>query len=143
LCEALVRWAEGDDAGADGAFIEARGLWPDPLILFWLARWQSHKEEYDAALTTLGELRAASGTLLRYHFAGLSVLGAIEEARCLFKLSRFPESLRLYRRTLGFWQANAGAFGIVHQVQREYLAVQQGAKTHDRLLGNSGARRDR
>ena len=142
LCEALVHWAEGDDAGAGGAFTEARGLWPDPLALFWLAQWQSHKEEYDAALTTLGELRAASGTLLRYHFAGLSVLGGIEEARCLFKLSRFPQSLRLYRQTLGFWQAHAGAFGIVHQVQREYLAVQQGAKTHDRLLGNSGARRD-
>jgi len=126
LCDALLAWAAGD-ARAGDSFTQAHGLWPDPLTLYWLARWQSHQRDFAGALATLGEMEAAEGTLLRYHFVGLSVLGWIEAARCLRSLSRFPESLRYYRRVLDGWEAHAGAFGIVRQVHDEYHALEQGA----------------
>ena len=134
-------WASGEPRAA-AAFAEAHALWPDPLTLFWVARWESQNRDYAAALSTLGELRAAAGTLLRYHFAGFSVLGWLEEARCLRNLSRFSESLRFYKRVLDHWERDAGAYGIMRKVHEEYLTLQEGAEIHDRLLGNVRAHRN-
>jgi pentatricopeptide repeat protein len=127
LCEALFRWAT-DDARSSASFQEARSLWPDPLTLFWVARWQSNNKDFAGALATLEEAQAELGTLFRYHFAGFAVLGWIEEARCLRALSRFPESLRLYRRVLDQWGRQAGAFGVVREVHTEYFKLLQGEK---------------
>ncbi len=128
LCEALFRWASHDSRAA-ASFEEARGLWPDPLTLFWVARWQSNSKDYSGALATLDEMQAAAGTLLKYHFTGLAVLGWLEAARCLKNLSRIQESLRLYRRVLDCWQRNGRDFGTVREVQREYLTLLLGAES--------------
>jgi tetratricopeptide (TPR) repeat protein len=127
MCEGLAYWAIEDSRGA-ASFEEARGFWPDPLTLFWNARWLANRNDYSGALATYGQLRASAGTLLRYHFAGLCVLGWIDEARCLRKLSRFSESLRLYRQVLDHWERNAGTFSLVREVRNEHDTLQEGAK---------------
>jgi len=127
LCEALFLWASEDPRAAD-SFQQARGLWSDPLSLFWVARWQSNQKDFAGALATLDELQASVGTLLKYHFVGLVVLAWLAQARCLKSLSRFQESLRLYQRVLHHWERNAGAFSTVREVRSEYFTLLQGAK---------------
>jgi pentatricopeptide repeat protein len=127
LCEALLRWATGDSRASE-SFQEARGLWPDPLALFWVARWQSNGKDWDGALATLGELEANAGTLLRYHFTGLAVLSWIEQARCLRHLSRFQDSLRIYSRVLDHWGRHAAGLSIMSEIHTEYVTLLQGGK---------------
>jgi serine/threonine protein kinase len=126
MCEGLAYWATNDERSA-ATFQDARGLWPDPLTLFWYARWAADQNDFATALATYEQLRAASGTLLRYHFAGLSVLSWIDEARCLQRLSRYGESLRLYKKVLDHWERHAGLFNVTREVRGEHDRV-KGAK---------------
>ncbi|MFN7923632.1 MAG: serine/threonine-protein kinase [Bryobacteraceae bacterium] len=127
LGTALERWTRAEP-GAAGSFHEARGLWPDPLTNFLTARWQSEQGDFEGALVNLNHIQASLGTLLQYHFAGLAVLTRIDQARCLRRLSRFSESLRLYKVVLNHWGRYAGGYGVVQAVRSEYLKTQQGAK---------------
>ena len=113
------------DATAESDFLSARGLWPDPLVLFSVARFQSAKGDTESALQTLDDVDKLNGDILRNHFTGFVVLAWLERARCLKTLSRFPESLRYYRQVLDRWKKNAGAFEIVRLASKEYLEVRR------------------
>lgn len=117
--EALT-WMKQDQARADSLLNEAHGLWPDCLTLYSLANWQMGREDFGAAATTLEAFEEQRGSFMRLFFPPMLILGRIERARCLARLSRFPDSLRLYQWVLGTWAEHAGSYRIVREIRSEY-----------------------
>ena len=109
-----------DDEQAGNLLLEASGLRPDPLTLITLAEWQGRRNAHLARLATLELLELQRPSILRHYFPGLVVLCWIERARCLAKLSRFPESLRLYERVLNHWLPQAGTYKVVRLARSEH-----------------------
>ena len=109
-----------DDEQAGRLLTEASGLRPDPLTLVTLAEWQGRRNDHLARLATLEQLELQRPTILRLYFPGLAVLCWIEQARCLAKLTRFAESLRLYERVLKHWLPQAGTYKVVRLARSEY-----------------------
>lgn len=122
--EALSKQA-ARDPGAEEAFLQARGLWPDPLVLLSLARFQADKKDYPAALSTLDQLDSLSGDVFRNYFTGIVVLSWLERARCLKSLSRISESLRYLRQVLNQWERHAGSYSVVRAARRDYIELTQ------------------
>jgi serine/threonine protein kinase/Tfp pilus assembly protein PilF len=120
--EALVKTAS-NDPGAEDLFLQARGLWPDPLVLFSLAQFQARKRDYSAALSTLDTLDGLRGDIFRNYFTGIVVLSWLERARCLRSLSRNAESLRYLRQVLNHWERHAGSYSVVRMARRDYIEL--------------------
>ncbi len=113
-----------DDAQKAGDLLgEARGLWPDPLTLWSVCRWQMQQKDFVGALATLEVINQQRGRMLRRGFPGLTVLAWIDQARCLALMSRFGEALRVYERVLNCWHPNAAAFSLVRQLHLEYRKI--------------------
>jgi serine/threonine protein kinase/Tfp pilus assembly protein PilF len=108
---------------AHSSLVEARGVWPNALVLFSLARWQFEAGRMDEALAVHEELDQQKGAILRWHFNGLIVLGWLERARCLRAVSRTDESLRYYRRVLDHWGRSASSSAVVRSARTEFLEL--------------------
>jgi len=119
LLEGLLT-AGRDPEAASEILIEARGLWPDPITLYGVGRFQSRAGDQAGALTTLEMLEEARGRAYRLFFPGLVALGRVERARVLAGLGRRGESAKLYRQVLADWGSGAAKFSIFTQVQSEY-----------------------
>ena len=118
----LTRAVIGDwqnDATAAALFAKAKGAWPDPLNLFSIARWEGKSQMFEAQLASLKELDRMRGKIFKHHFAGLAVLGWLEQARCLEKMALLDESLRLYKRVAEHWSNPQAAGSLVHQMLQE------------------------
>jgi len=116
--EGALLAASGDSRAGD-LFLEARGLWPDPPVLFSLAVWQAGTGDLSGALATHAVLETQRGRILANHFPGLLVLVWIERARCYKDSSQFDDSLRYYQRALDHWQRNAGHSRLMAAVRQE------------------------
>ncbi|MDZ4797851.1 MAG: protein kinase [Bryobacteraceae bacterium] len=108
----------GDEPAALKAYQEALGLLPDPLTLLSIADSQKRRADYQGQLDTLEALEQQQGTIFRYYFPGLAVLGWIETGRCLKTMSRFAEARRFYDRALQVW--GGVNCGLVRSVRKEY-----------------------
>ena len=115
---ALMATRDAERAGS--LLTQAYGLWPDPITLYTRAQFQMSRHDFTGALASLDALEGQRGRTFRLFFAGMIPLGRIEKARCLVRLSRFGDAARLYQRVLKDWSQNAGSYGIVRQVRREY-----------------------
>jgi tetratricopeptide (TPR) repeat protein len=122
LTRAMLLDAKGDSRAGD-LFAKAKGLWPDPINLFHVAQWEGKSGLAQAQLASLNELERLRGTVYRHHFAGLVVLGWLEQARCLRRLSRLAESLRMYDRVLRHWSGAQITGHFLQQVRREKDAI--------------------
>ncbi len=118
LTRAMLKDVQGDN-GATELFAKAKGAWPDPLNLFYIARWEGKTNLMEAQLTSLTELERLRGKVYKHHFAGLVVLGWLEQARCLQSLSRFAESLRMYQRVVEHWGGSQAAGSLMRQTRKE------------------------
>jgi tetratricopeptide (TPR) repeat protein len=98
LIEGLL--SSDDPERAQEQLIEAKGLWPDPIALYSVARFQNRRKDFESASNTLTLLEEARGRAYRLFFPGLVFLGRIERARALAGVSRFEESFRLYRQVM-------------------------------------------
>jgi serine/threonine protein kinase/tetratricopeptide (TPR) repeat protein len=106
--------------GAGELLNEARGLWPDCLTLYSFAKWQMQQEDFAGAAATLAAFEADKGRILRLYIPPFLILGRIERARCLARVSDFAESRRLYEWVLRSWGAHAGSYRIMQEVFQEY-----------------------
>ncbi|MBV9612103.1 MAG: protein kinase [Acidobacteriaceae bacterium] len=123
LTEAMLKQLKSD-AGATELFSKAKGTWPDPINLFYTARWEGNIGLLDAQLATLLELERLRGKVYKHHFAGFVVLGWLEQARCLQKLSRFEDSSRTYEKVLKHWGTSQAAHtDLIRQTRKELDAV--------------------
>jgi len=118
LAQALLKDLQGE-AGADGLFAKAKGAWPDPLNLFYISRWEGKTNLLQAQLASLEELERMRGNVYKHHFAGLAVLGWFEQAKCLQSLSRFDESLRMYKRVVEHWANPQAACSFMRQARKD------------------------
>jgi hypothetical protein len=82
--------------------------------------WHATKGNPAVALDALQTLDQQRTRTFRLYFPGLVVAGWIEQARCLASMSRFEESLRVYKRVLDHWLPHAGGFTVVQQVRKEH-----------------------
>ena len=91
--------------GAPGGDLlnQAAGLWPDPPTLFARALWRAGQGQLSAALADCESLDAMRGRILKRHFPGLLILGWLGKARCLSRMARFPEALRVYSQIKQYW----------------------------------------
>jgi hypothetical protein len=108
-----------NEKAAAGLFAAAKGAWPDPINLFYIARWEGKTNLLEAQLASLAEFERLRGKVFKHHFAGLVVLGWLEQAKCLQRLSRFDESLRMYKRVLEHWAGPQAAGSFIRQVRTE------------------------
>jgi tetratricopeptide (TPR) repeat protein/tRNA A-37 threonylcarbamoyl transferase component Bud32 len=108
------------DPKAGEWFREAVGLWPDPVTLLMAGHWHATKGNPAVALDALQSLDQQRMRTFRLYFPGLVVASWIEQARCLARMSRFEESLRVYKRVLDHWLPHAGGFAVVQQVRTEH-----------------------
>ena len=107
-----------EEAGA--LLNEAVGLWRDPYALYAQAEWLSGRDN-ELALAAYEELHRQRGRILalKRYFPGLLVLGWIGQARCLVRLSRFSDSLRIYEQVRRYWLQGHARFALLRQVQTE------------------------
>jgi tetratricopeptide (TPR) repeat protein len=118
LNQAMLKDLQNEKAAA-GLFAAAKGAWPDPINLFYIARWEGKTNLLEAQLASLAEFERLRGKVFKHHFAGLVVLGWLEQAKCLQRLSRFDESLRMYKRVLEHWAGPQAAGSFIRQVRTE------------------------
>ena len=109
-----------DDPKAAALLTEARGLWPDPVTLYYVGRFQNQTGDFESAAATLDMLEEARGRAYRLFFPGLVGLGRVERARSLERMSRFEDAARLYRQVLEDWGDRASRFKIAQNVRSEY-----------------------
>jgi tetratricopeptide (TPR) repeat protein len=118
LTRAVLGEVQGDAASKD-LFAKAKGAWADPLNLFFIARWEGSAGLLETQLASLKELDRLRGKIFKHHFAGLAVLGWLEQAKCLQKMALFAESLRLYDRVAEHWSNPQAAGSTMDQAIRE------------------------
>jgi tetratricopeptide (TPR) repeat protein len=118
LTRAMLKDVQGEN-GAGELFAEAKGTWPDPLNLFYIARWEGKINLPEAQLTSLAELERLRGKVYKHHFAGLVVLGWLEQAKCLQSLSRLDESLRMYERVAEHWGGSQAEGSLMRGTRKE------------------------
>ena len=111
-----------DEGGA--LLYQAVGLWPDSPAVYSQVRWLARRDD-SAAIAACETLDRQRGRILRRWFPGLLVLGWIEQARCLNRLSRFDESLRLYQRVGKYWAAGTERCALFLQVRTEADALSE------------------
>lgn len=99
---------------------EAVGLWPDPYAIYSQAQWLDGRDD-NRALRAYVELDRQRGRILvlKRYFPGLLVLGWIGQARCLARMSRFTDSLRIYGRVEQYWLRDGARVPLQEQVQME------------------------
>ena len=123
---------ETDPEISAGHLIEANGLWPDPITLYVLGRFQCRRRDYEAAVSTLEMLEAARGRVYHLFFPGLVALGRLELAQALAALSRPEESLRLYKQVLDGWGLRAPRCSITKRARTGYWAqITKEEREHD------------
>lgn len=102
---AHVESVAAQDGNTDAASLgEAMGLWPDPPVLLSHAQWLERQGDFAAAYAACERLEEQRGRILKRYFPGLLVLGQIEKARCLERMSRFEDAQRLLSQTANFWR---------------------------------------
>ena len=128
LAKAMLKDARHED-GPDLLFEEAKVLWPDPINLFYVARWQGKAGNPREQLANLLELERMRGKVFKFHFPGLVVLGWLEQAKCFEKLSRFDDSLRMYERAVRHWGTeDAAGSPVMRQALNDLVAVKRRMK---------------
>lgn len=105
----------GEESGVDELSAKAKGMWPDPLNLFYAARWEGQSGLLQAQLASLAELERLRGKVFKHHFPGLVVLGWLEQAKCLQNMSRFEEALRMFDRVIEHWGTRQAAGNLMSQ----------------------------
>lgn len=122
LTQAILKDVAGEN-GAAALFAQAKGAWPDPLNLFYIAAWEGKTNLFETQLASLTELERLRGKIYKHHFPGLVILGWLEQAKCLQSLSRLDESLRIYQRVVTHWGQSPEARSFMRQPlkQLEYL----------------------
>jgi serine/threonine protein kinase/tetratricopeptide (TPR) repeat protein len=113
-------WLDQDLARASEILNQALGLWPDCFTLYSVAESQMRARNFEGAASTLDALEQDRGRILRLYIPHLVVLGRIQRARCLARLSRFDESRRIYEQVTRFWSARNASYPLVRAVQSEY-----------------------
>ena len=121
--EGLLLEAKGDLDGAADRLNKAQSLWGDPLTLFSAASVAGRQKRYAVQREFLTRLEPMRASMFRYHLPGLAALTAIENARLLFAMSLFGESLREYKRILAHWGANAAVYPLVQSLRSEAAAI--------------------
>lgn len=125
LTQAMLKEIQGQ-SGAAELYAEVKGTWPDPINLFYIARFEGSTNLPENQLTTLAELERLRGKVYKHHFAGLVVLGWIEQARCLGALSRFDDALRMYGRVMKHWGGSQTAnTSLIRQVHLEMTELKR------------------
>lgn len=122
--EGVMREARGEEGGE--LLRKAKGLWPDPLVLFSVAKWAGKRKESGEQEGALAGLEALRGKIVKYYFPGLMVLGWVEQARFAVKISRIGEGRRYYQRVLEHWGVSGRDFGIVKAIREEARQVEKG-----------------
>jgi tetratricopeptide (TPR) repeat protein len=116
--QAMLQDLQGDHA-AGASFARAKIQWPDPINLFYVAQWEAKSNNPHSQLADLDELERLRGKIFKHHFAGLVVLIWLERAKCLRKLTRFEESLRMYQRVEKHWGRSHAAETLMEQARKE------------------------
>jgi serine/threonine protein kinase/tetratricopeptide (TPR) repeat protein len=114
----------GNSEEAGPLLNEAIGLWPDPYTVYSQAQWLDGRDD-DRALKAYIELDRQRGRILvlKRYFPGLLVLGWIGQARCLVRMSRITDSLRIYERVEQFWLRGTARGWFLEQVRVEIEQV--------------------
>src|SRR5215472_11319934 len=93
----LVQGTLAKDVEEAGALLyQAVGLWGDSPARFSQLQWASRNRGATEALGISDALEAQRGRILEHFFPGLMVLGWATRAKCLVRMARFDDSLRLY-----------------------------------------------
>jgi tetratricopeptide (TPR) repeat protein len=124
LTRAILANMQGE-RGFEALFAKAKAAWPDPLNLLWIARWEGQAGMLEEQMASLTELERLRGKIFKHHFAGLVVFGWIERAKCLERMSRFSESLRLYERVAENWANPQTAGSLMRQTLRDKEALKR------------------
>jgi tetratricopeptide (TPR) repeat protein len=124
LTRAILAHMQGE-GGFAALFAKAKAAWPDPLNLLWIARWEGQAGMLEEQMASLTELERLRGKVFKHHFPGLVVLGWIERAKCLERMARFSESLRLYERVAENWANPQTAGSLMRQTLRDREALKR------------------
>jgi tetratricopeptide (TPR) repeat protein len=133
---------EPDPYSAATFLLGARDLWPDPITLYAVGRFQNRQGNFEAARTELQGLEEARGRAYRLFFPGLVALGRVELGRALAGLSLYGDSLRFYRQVLGDWgllgrgpgRSAAPQCSLTRRIQDEFQTLRtntQGGRKED------------
>jgi len=118
----------GNTEEAGALLYQAVGLWRDSPALFSQLQWAMRKSSPGEALGISDTLEEQHGRILKRSFPGLLVLGWAERAKCLARMSRFDDSLRLYRQVQAYWLAGAPQYAALQRYKDEIAAVEREAQ---------------
>lgn len=123
LADGMLKYSHGE-TGA-GVLFERAAAWRDPINLFYVARWRGKENRPELQLNDLAELDKLRGKVFKYHFAGLAVLGWLEQAKCLMKLASFTDSLRMYERVAAHWNKPDAQGSLMRQALAEQAELRR------------------
>ena len=128
LAEAQIR----DSSGAGGAgalFRDAAATWPDPINLYYAARWQVKNEPTPSTLQLLLDMDRQKGKVFKHHFAGMVVFGWMEQAKYLSGMSEKTPALRMYDQVANHWsRPEASSCPAVKQALEERAELKKGIR---------------
>jgi serine/threonine protein kinase/tetratricopeptide (TPR) repeat protein len=125
----------GNTEEAGTLLYQAVGLWRDSPAVFSQIQWAARNHSPSEALALGDTLEQQRGRILKRCFPGLLVLGWMERAKCLARMSRIGDSLRLYRQVQSYWLNSAPKYGALQRFKEEMAPVEREARG-DRFLGN-------
>ena len=78
------------------------------------------------------------GRILEHFFPGLMVFGWAARAKCLARMARFDDSLRIYRQVQAYWLNSAPNYATLQRYKDGMVVVEREARS-DRFLGDARA----
>jgi tetratricopeptide (TPR) repeat protein len=125
----------GNTEEAGALLYQAVGLWRDSPALLSQLQWVARNHGPTEAVSISDALEQQHGRILKRSFPGLLVIGWAERAKCLARMSRFDDSLRVYRQVQAYWLNSTPKYAALQRCKDDMAGVEREARG-DRFLGN-------